>query len=159
MGSIINFPTANAQVCRCGRSWLHFILPVCTTGSLWMYYLSPGVQEVCSSGFLENHNQRMSQANPREPVSRNAQRQPRWTAIHGTMSGVTMAPTLVPALKTPVASARSFFGNHSATHLRLAGNTPASPKPRADRATTKLVSECAIACPIDAKLQKIMAAA
>jgi hypothetical protein len=32
-----------------------------------------------------------------------------------------MAPMLVPALKTPVARARSFFGNHSATDLMLAG--------------------------------------
>ena len=40
----------------------------------------------------------------------------------------------VPALKIPVASALSFFGNHSATHLMLAGKTPASPNPSADRA-------------------------
>src|SRR6266481_2450755 len=33
----------------------------------------------------------MSQANPKDPVSRNAQRQPRWTAIHGTIRGVTIA--------------------------------------------------------------------
>src|SRR5260370_32860210 len=101
----------------------------------------------------------MSQAKPRAPVSRNAQRQPRCMAIHGTVSGVTIAPTLVPALKIPVASARSFLGNHSATHLMLAGNTPASPNPKADQAATKLENENAIACPIDARLQKTMATA
>jgi hypothetical protein len=101
----------------------------------------------------------MSQAKPSAPVSKNAQRQPRWTAIHGTMSGVTIAPMLVPALKTPVARALSFLGNHSATHLMLAGKTPASPNPKAARAATKLGSENAIAWPIEAKLQKTMAMA
>ena len=70
-----------------------------------------------------------------------------------------MAPTFVPALKIPVASARSFFGNHSATVLMLAGKTPDSPKPNADRATIKLVKELAKACPMEARLQKTMASA
>src|ERR1700693_1290344 len=124
-----------------------------------MYALSPLEQEGCSSGLRYSHNQRTSHANPRAPVSRNAQRHPRCTAIHGTMSGVTIAPLLFPALKIPVARARSFFGNHSDTHLMLAGNTPASPKPKAKRAATKLESENAIAWPIDAKLQKTIATA
>ena len=37
-----------------------------------------------------------------------------------------------PALKMPVASARSFFGNHSATVLMAAGKFPASPSPSAN---------------------------
>src|ERR1700686_4290412 len=124
-----------------------------------MYSLSPLEQQECSSGFRYSHNQSTSQANPRAPVIKNAQRHPRCTAIHGTMSGVTIAPMFVPALKIPVARARSFFGNHSATQLMLAGNTPASQKPKAKRAATKLGSEKAIACPMDAKLQKTMATA
>lgn len=67
-----------------------------------------------------------------------------------------MAPTFVPALKIPVASARSFLGNHSATVLMLAGKTPDSPKPNADRAITKLVKELPMACPIEARLQNTM---
>src|SRR6266852_6905418 len=101
----------------------------------------------------------MSQTNPRAPVRRKAERQPQCKAIHGTMSGVTIAPTLVPALKIPVARARSFLGNHSATHLMLAGKTPASPNPKAKRAAIKLENEKASAWTIEAKLQKIMATA
>src|SRR5437870_1540021 len=101
----------------------------------------------------------MSQTNPRAPVITNAQRHPQCRAIQGTINGVTIAPALVPALKIPVASARSFLGNHSATHLMLAGNTPASPNPSAERAMTKLVSELATACPIDATLQNAIAKA
>ena len=70
-----------------------------------------------------------------------------------------MAPTLVPALKMPVARARSFLGNHSATLLMLAGKTPASPKPRAKRAAAKLTKEPAAAWAIEARLQKVMATA
>ena len=49
--------------------------------------------------------------------------QPKRIVIHGTTSGVTIAPTFVPALKMPVASARSRRGNHSATVLIDAGET------------------------------------
>jgi hypothetical protein len=52
-----------------------------------------------------------------------------------------MAPTFEPALKMPVASARSFFGNHSATVLIAAGKLPDSPRPRRKRATLKPVTE------------------
>ncbi len=38
----------------------------------------------------------------------------------------------------------------------LAGKTPDSPKPNADRATRKLVKELPRACPIEARLQKTM---
>ena len=50
----------------------------------------------------------------------------------------------------PVASARSRLGNHSATVLMLAGKTPASPIPSADRAKMKLSSERPAAVAIDA---------
>ncbi len=42
--------------------------------------------------------------------------------------GASIAPILVAALNMPVASALSFFGNHSATVFMLAGKLPASPK-------------------------------
>ena len=48
---------------------------------------------------------------------------------------------LEPELKMPVASDRSFFGNHSATHLMLAGNRPDWPRPSAAAAIMKPVSE------------------
>src|SRR5882672_3626156 len=51
------------------------------------------------------------------------------------MSAATKIPTFVPELKMPVASARSFLGNHSATVLIEAGKAPASPRPRANRAS------------------------
>src|SRR5258707_15269976 len=83
----------------------------------------------------------MSQTNPSAPVKRKVERQPQSEAIHGARSGVTMAPTLVPALKMPVARARSFLGNHSATLLMLAGKTPGSPQTRAKRGAPKLTEE------------------
>ncbi len=67
------------------------------------------------------------------------------SAMIGTTAGARMAPTLEPALKMPVAKARSFLGNHSATVLMAAGKLPDSPMPereardrearRADRAS------------------------
>ena len=56
-----------------------------------------------------------------------AQRQPSVTAMIGTTSGVRIAPTLDPALKMPMARARSFLGNHSLVAAIAAGNVPASP--------------------------------
>ena len=64
----------------------------------------------------------------------NAQYHPQYSVIEGTTSGVRTAPTLVPELKIPVASARSFFGNHSAVTLIAAGKLPASPNPSKSRA-------------------------
>src|SRR6185369_3258984 len=75
------------------------------------------------------------------PVKTNASYQPQVSTITGTSSGVTRAPTLVPALKIPVASARSFFGNHSATVLIEAGKFPASPSPNANRTTINPITE------------------
>src|SRR5207237_2333939 len=93
------------------------------------------------------------------PFPTNATRHPQHKLIHATSPDASIAPTLVPALKIPVASARSFFGNHSATALILAGNIAASPKPRIQRATAKLASELHRAVPIEARLQKIIASA
>jgi hypothetical protein len=59
----------------------------------------------------------------------------------------------------PVAKARSFFGNHSATDLMEAGKLPASPSPRAKRTTPKPRGVRAKAWAIVARLQKTMAAA
>src|SRR5258707_15661252 len=94
----------------------------------------------------------MSQTNPSAPVKRKVERQPQSDAIHGARSGVTMAPMLVPALKMPVAKARSFLGNHSATDLMLAGKTPASPKPSGKRGAAKLTKEPAAAWAIEARV-------
>ncbi len=63
----------------------------------------------------------ISQMNPSAPVAMNAARHPHVSAIHGTMIGVMIAPTFEPALKMPVANARSRDGNHSATVLIDAG--------------------------------------
>src|SRR5574344_1953379 len=52
------------------------------------------------------------------------------------ISAQIIAPTLEPELKMPVASARSFFGNHSATVLIDAGKLPASPAPKRPRAAS-----------------------
>ncbi len=67
-------------------------------------------------------------------MATNASRHPQVSAIHGTVSGVTIAPTLLPALKIPVAKARSFLGNHSAVALIAPGKLPDSPSPSAARA-------------------------
>jgi hypothetical protein len=68
-----------------------------------------------------------------------------------------MAPTLDPALKMPVARARSFFGNHSATVFTAAGKLPASPSASANRATPKPSAERASAWAMAARLQKPIA--
>ena len=64
----------------------------------------------------------------------NASSHPHVKVIHGTTSGATTAPTFDPALKIPVARARSFLGNHSATVLIAAGKLPDSKTPSANRA-------------------------
>src|SRR5207248_5296743 len=75
--------------------------------------------------------------NPSRPVRKKDHSQPYRSVTHGTTSGVTSAPTFVPELKRPVASARSFFGNHSATVLIDAGKLPASPSPSRKRMSAK----------------------
>src|ERR1700755_485733 len=118
-----------------------------------MYASSPTFTRGCSSGLRYNSNQNTSQTNPNAPVITNVHRQPQCDAIGGTSSGVTIAPMLVPELKIPTANARSFFGNHSATVFRLAGKTPASPNPSANRANANPASELTSACPMAARLQ------
>ena len=81
----------------------------------------------------------------------NAQYQPYASVIHGTMSGATTAPMLVPELKMPVANARSRFGNHSATILIDAGKFPASPMPSANRAAMKPATEAEYVRPTSAR--------
>src|SRR5258705_12066841 len=71
---------------------------------------------------------------PAKPVAMKAACQPKRIASIGTRAGAMIAPTFDPELKMPVASARSFFGNHSATTLMLAGKLPDSPRPRRNRA-------------------------
>src|SRR2546426_10621 len=95
-----------------------------------------------------------SHANPIAPTMKKAQRHPNQTVRTGATSGVSTAPILVPELKIPVASARSFLGNHSATALMLAGNTPDSPRPSEERAKMKLISERQPAVAMEARLQK-----
>src|SRR2546425_11235665 len=75
-----------------------------------------------------------SQPSPMAPVPMNAHSQPKRTVMNGTTSGVMIAPTFVPALKMPVASARSRRGDHSATVLIAAGGGPAFPRARAGTA-------------------------
>ncbi len=73
-------------------------------------------------------------------------RQPNVRAITGTIRGVTMAPTLAPALKRPMAKVRSLRGNHSATAARAEGKVPASPSARGMRTRAKPAVEVTRAC-------------
>jgi hypothetical protein len=102
---------------------------------------------------------RMSHKNPSEPVTTNAQRQPQFSAIHGTMSGVRIAPVFVPALKMPVARARSSLGNHSPTLLMAPGKLADSPRPSSARAAMKAAVVRASAWPIAATLHTTTAVA
>jgi len=76
-------------------------------------------------------NHRISQISASPLVKRKAGRQPKRTVIQGIASGATSAPILVPLLNIPVASARSFCGNQSATVRRAAGKLADSPRPSA----------------------------
>ena len=62
-----------------------------------------------------------------------------------TIIGAAIAPTVDPELKIPIAKARSFLGNHSATVLTEAGKFADSPKPNAARAKAKLLNPKAAA--------------
>src|SRR6266581_3011360 len=124
-----------------------------------MYASSLAEQRGCSSGLRYIDSQRTSQTNPSDPIRKKAHRQPQRSEIQGTRSGATIAPRFVPALKIPVASARSFFGNHSLTAFRLAGNTPDSPNPNANRAARTPPREPAIPWAIEARLHVTIARA
>ena len=127
MGSVANLAIAIAQVCRCGMSESHGTRTGGSGGSMRMYASSEAPSRGWFSGAPYSGHQSSSHANPSEPVTMNAQFQPYWSVIHGTIATDTSTPTLVPELKIPVASARSRFGNHSATVLIAAGKLAASP--------------------------------
>jgi hypothetical protein len=70
-----------------------------------------------------------------------------------------MAATLVPALKIPVAKARSFLGNHSATDLMAAGKLPDSPSPSRARQNPRLRALRARAWQAAAMVHQVIATA
>ena len=63
--------------------------------------------------------------------------------IIGTIINATTTPIAVPELKIPVASALSFFGNHSETAFIAAGKLPASPIPNDNLAIPKPATDFA----------------
>jgi hypothetical protein len=73
--------------------------------------------------------------------------------MSGTMSGAKIAPMFEPVLKIPVATERSFGGNHSVTTRMAAGKFPDSPSPSANRAPQKPPTVRHSACNIADKLQ------
>src|SRR5438477_7960140 len=111
-------------------SLLHLTSETGPWGSQVMYSSSALESLGWDSGLRYSNSQNTSQAKPSAPVAMKAARHPQRNVIHGTISGVRIAPAFVPALKIPVPSARSFLGNDSATVFILAGNTPSSPNPR-----------------------------
>src|SRR3977135_1068774 len=96
----------NAQVWRWANRLIHGALASAT-----------GVVPVVTFGLRYSGIQSSSQRNPNAPVPTNAHCHPHLIALHGTRSGVTIAPMFVPALNIPVARARSSCGNHSAIVL------------------------------------------
>ncbi len=65
------------------------------------------------------------------------------------MGGPTTDARFVPALKIPVASARSSAGNHSATALVHAGKLAASVKPSTTRQPPNCAAPVTVACSAD----------
>src|SRR5437867_1281558 len=94
-----------------------------------------------------------------EPVAIKPHCQPHVSAIQGTRRGVTIAPVFVPALKMPVASARSFLGNHSATALMAPGKFADSATPSRARAAENRPVVRANACAMAARLHATTAGA
>ena len=137
IGSVMNFATANVQVCRSGINRFHGMCSCGSAGSLRICASSAALRRAWRSGRSYISHHAASHANPSAPVITNAHGHPNRTVIHGTVSGVTSAPTFVPALNNPVANARSRRGNHSATVLIAPGKLPDSPSPRANRAAMK----------------------
>src|SRR3954462_13776499 len=74
---------------------------------------------------------------PNTDVSRKQARQPYIAFSATNAGGPIIDATFEPALNTPVAKARSFLGNHSATALMAAGKLPASPRPSMARQKPK----------------------
>ena len=148
----MNLPTMTAHVCRNAMRVRQETCATTGSRSLRMCSSSRADTPRCSPGGAYSRSQITIQANPIAPVSTNAQRQPRLSAIHGTTSGAMIAPMFVPELKMPVASARSDFGNHSATVLIAAGKLPDSPRPRPNRAAPNVRALVARPCDIAATL-------
>src|SRR5215472_17501703 len=118
-----------------------------------MYRSSLRESRGCSCGLRYIVTQKKIGIALNSPVERNAACQLKRFTIQGTTSGVSVAPRLVPELNTPVASARSLLGNHSATVLTAAGKLPASPTPSATRATPNPSGVRARACAAAERLQ------
>src|SRR5882762_299257 len=152
MGSARNLPATMAHVWRTVRSRSHGTLGAAEAAE------AAGAAKV-ASGLRYSESHRKSHKNPSDPVTTNAQRQPQFSAINGTMSGVRIAPVLVPALKMPVARARSSLGNHSPTLLMAPGKLADSPRPSSARAAAKANVVRASAWPIAARLHTTTAVA
>src|SRR5712691_10749212 len=147
MGSARNLPATIAHVWRTPSRRSHG-----TRGS----GLGPRASGL---GLRYSANHRNNHRKPSDPVTTNAQRQPQVSVIHGTMSGVRIAPVLVPALKMPVARARSSLGNHSPTLLIAPGKLADSPRPSSARAAENAAVVRASAWPIAARLHTTTAVA
>src|SRR6266516_1195602 len=146
MGSAISLPTTIAHVCRTPRRRIHGTRAP-----------SGSVECVSAGGLRYRASHSSSHRKPSAPTATNAQRQPHVSAIQGTTRGVTIALVFVPALKIPVASARSSFGNHSPTLLIEPGKLADSPNPSIPRAAAKAAVVLANAVLIAATLQRITA--
>src|SRR5688572_20047779 len=99
-------------------------------------------------------SQKISHTKPIAPVHMNACLHPYKPNIQGTTTGAITAPIFVPELNIPVASARSFLGNHSATALIAVGKFPASLIPRNALTAPNPNVDFTAACSIAAMLQK-----
>ena len=123
-----------------------------------MYATSAGLTRGLFSGVSKYFCQKMSQNIPRMPIERNAICQLVCVAIH-TTTPETITPTLVPELNRPVASARSFCGNHMATALIEAGKLAASARPSTKRTIMKPATVATRPCAAAATDQRISAPA
>ena len=79
-------------------------------------------------------------------VTRKHVRQPYMAAIQTKAGGPIIVATLEPALKMPVAKARSRLGNHSETALIAAGKLPLSPSPSMPRQKPSCVALPTVEC-------------
>src|SRR6185436_1483642 len=108
------------------------------------------------SGGSNSISQKPSQTKPHAPRTTKAVFHPKLRNSQGTTKGAKIEPTFEPALNIPVATDRSFGGNHSVTVLIAAGKLPASPRPSATRATPNPKTVRINACAIAARLQKVI---
>src|SRR6185437_11653440 len=113
----------------------------------------------CSAGGRYVVSHKMSHVMLSTLVNTKANGHPHLTVTHGTIRGATIAPILAPALKIPVANARSRRGNHSATVLMAAGKLPDSPNPRKKRASANPTTVRTSAWLMAARLQMQIASA